>query len=80
MKKIFQYSITALVVFLSLLTSCGETAVVNNPVDEEKISFEELTKQEQQILTSYALLDEKQGIYRIPIERAMELIAADAAR
>ena len=80
MKKRFQYSIIALVVLLSLLTSCGEKVVVNNTVDEKKISFEELAKQEQQVLTSYALVDEKQGVYRIPIDRAMELIAADAAK
>lgn len=70
----------ALIVLLSLLTSCSERAVVNNRVDEGKVSFEELAKQEQQVLTSYALLDEKQGVYRIPIDRAMELIVADDAR
>jgi len=80
MKKRLQYSITALVVLLSLLTSCGEQAVVDTPIEEEKISFEELEIQEQQVLTSYALLDEKQGLYRIPIYRAMELIAADTAK
>lgn len=80
MKKKFKFSIMALIVLLSLLTSCSERAVVNNRVDEGKVSFEELAKQEQQVLTSYALLDEKQGVYRIPIDRAMELIVADDAR
>ncbi len=80
MKKKFKYSITTLVVLISLFTSCGERTVVNNRVDEGKVTFEELTKLEQQVLSTYALLDEKQGVYQIPISRAMELIAANATK
>ncbi len=84
MKK---YSITALIgcaAFLLLFSGCASdtaketTATV--AADATKISIEELHGQEEKILTSYALLDAKKGTYRIPISKAMELIAAEAAK
>lgn len=37
----------------------------------------ELHAQEDKLLNNYEVVDEAKGIYRIPIERAMELIAEE---
>jgi hypothetical protein len=40
--------------------------------------LEELRKAEQQVLTSYAWVDQSAGIARIPVTRAMEILAQRA--
>jgi hypothetical protein len=42
--------------------------------------LQELRKTEQEILTTYAWKDQKAGVVRIPIARAMELLAARAGQ
>jgi len=44
----------------------------------ESVQLRELRARETEVLTSYKLLDPDKGIYQIPIERAMELIADEA--
>jgi len=39
-----------------------------------------LRRAEDSVLTTYQLVDKEQKIYRIPIERAMELIASESAK
>jgi len=53
-----------------------------NPIDSTTAEGElQLFRQsETEILTSYGWVDQTAGIARIPIERAMELLAAEAAR
>ena len=40
----------------------------------------ELLQREAEELTSYKLLDEKNGVYRIPIGKAMELVADENSK
>lgn len=42
------------------------------------VALRELRAKENEELTTYSLLDSKLGIYRIPISRAMELLAEEA--
>ncbi len=48
--------------------------ILSKPSDELK----ELRARENKILNNYELLDYSKGIYRIPIERAMKLMADEA--
>lgn len=49
--------------------------LVLSPISEDYLS---LRADEERILNSYALIDTANGVYRIPIERALELTAAEA--
>ena len=51
--------------------------MVLKPESEKLI---ELRARETDELTTYALLDAEKGIYRIPIEQAMSLVAAEAKK
>jgi hypothetical protein len=42
------------------------------------IPLRELRSHEEEVLNSYKILDSQQGIYQIPIERAMEIISNHA--
>lgn len=59
--------------------------VVRNEVEEKQVltvsnpKLEELRTREQEELTTYGWVDKEKGTVRIPIERAMELVARDAA-
>jgi hypothetical protein len=44
----------------------------------ESITLRDLRSQEDEILNSYGVIDTIKGVYRIPISRAMELIADEA--
>lgn len=59
------------------------TAVKNEIISEmvlkpESATLRELRAREAGELTGYGVIDEPQGVYRIPIERAMELMADEA--
>src|SRR3974390_1885303 len=45
----------------------------------ESQELQSLRAMEQQKLTTYSVVDRDKGVVRIPVERAMELVAADAA-
>lgn len=84
MKKSFKIAALSCSAFLLLFAGCTsdreKDAADTVAADAKKISIEELHRQEDQMLTSYALLDAQKGIYRIPISKAMERIAAEAAK
>lgn len=46
----------------------------------QSVPLRELRARENEELTGYKLLDASKGVYRIPIERAMELMADEAYR
>ena len=41
----------------------------------ERLQFENIAKRQDQILASYDWVDQKNGVVRIPIDRAMDLLA-----
>jgi ABC-type lipopolysaccharide export system ATPase subunit len=51
------------------------TDVVLKPVS---IQLRDLRAKEDEVLMSYKALDPKKGVYQIPIERAMKLVAEEA--
>jgi len=80
-------TITGLVIFILIIAffSLGEY-ILSTPVEPEQYIFlpeearlRELREREDEILNSYKLLDPEKGIYRIPIARAMEITAREAA-
>jgi hypothetical protein len=46
----------------------------------ESVALRELRAQEEEVLGSYDVIDAQQGVYRVPIERAMQLLANEAYR
>ncbi len=83
MKKNLKITGISLILLMLLFMGCAsdtsDQSAQTETADVKKISIQELHSQEDKILTSYALLDAKKGIYRIPISKAMELIAAEVA-
>lgn len=74
-----------IIVMILVLVSLSEyfTAVKEDQLYESvlrpgSVSLRELRAREDEILNSYKLVDAENGIYRVPISRAMELIAEEA--
>lgn len=71
--------LVVLVVFaLDFFTAAREEAVYEAVLKPESVPLRELRTRETEELNSYAVLDAKKGAYRIPIERAMTLLAEEA--
>jgi hypothetical protein len=71
-------------IILVLVSIGGRTAFI---IAKEKVYTEQVLKQksdilieleehESEVLTSYGVVDAENGIYRIPIEEAMDIIAS----
>ncbi len=83
MKKHFKITVLTASAILLLLSGCRSDSAQQTGgagAADKKISIKELREREQKVLTSYALIDAKKGTYRIPVSKAMELIAAEAAK
>jgi hypothetical protein len=85
-RMLFISGLAAIIIFIVILTFLSDyftvmetNAVYETQLKPESVSLNEILKEEQAILTSYKLIDSKKGIYRIPIERAMQLLAEEAA-
>ena len=57
-----------------------EKQVYESVLKPESKELHELRAYEDEILKSYAEVDPDQGIYQIPIERAMELVAKEGSQ
>ena len=69
-------------IFLSaiLLIACGPKKSVdksNESASSNKKTYKELYKQEEQVLTTYAVVDSVKHIYRIPVSLAIKLLASE---
>ena len=60
-----------------LFVSMREEIVYEAALKPESPQLRELRARETERLTTYGVVDSAQGIYRIPIERAMELAARE---
>jgi hypothetical protein len=71
-----------LIVILVLLTDYfmieKENIVYETNLKPVSADLREIRSMETEILTNYKLLDKDNGIYQIPIERAMQLIAEES--
>ncbi|GEM_PF-5441591 len=79
--KIFMkvFKIISLSSIIVLSAACGGNKT-EKTVDPNSIlrieAMNDIHKKEREMLTTYGVIDQKAGIYRIPIDRAMEVIAA----
>ncbi len=71
--------IIILVVMLMLLNDFfvmeKEAAIYNTVLSQTSKELEELHIMEFEKLNSYKVIDDKKGVYQIPIKRAMQLLA-----
>ncbi len=61
-----------------IFVATKEQAIQEYQLVPENTMLRELRARETEVLGGYKLLDSQQGIYRIPIERAMQLLAEEA--
>jgi hypothetical protein len=80
--KVAAFGITAtlvlilvIVLLMNYFTLLREKVVYDEVLRPESVPLRELRVRETEELNSYAVIDAAKGVYRIPIERAMELMA-----
>ncbi len=75
-------SVTLLVVFvvfiMDFFVATREKLVYQEQLQPESVALRELRAREIETLNSYKIIDSTKGIYQIPIERAMQLMAREA--
>ena len=67
------------VVLRDYFTVMETEAVYQAQLKPESVTLNELRAEDEKILTTYKLIDAEKGVYRIPIERAMHLLAEEAS-
>lgn len=72
--------IIVIVVVSDYFTATKEKLVFQMVHSPKSAELRELRARESEVLNSYDLLNEEAGRYRIPIDRAMELMADEAFR
>lgn len=71
--------IVAAVAFLSeYFQYTKENIIYETVLSPESKRLRDLRAREDETLNSYSVIDAEKGIYRIPIDRAMELVANEA--
>jgi hypothetical protein len=76
--------VIVVVLFLVILNEyfiqVREDLVQQQVLSKESALLRDIRAREAEILNSYGVLDRQAGVYRIPIERAMEVYADEAFR
>jgi len=72
------FLIVAFFILNSFFIKAKEDLVYERVLKPGNPKLTELRKQENQVLHSYGVVDSSKGIYRIPIDRAMNLIAEES--
>ena len=72
--------IIILVLLNEFFLSASNRMVEEMVLKPQSAALRELRARETEELNSYKLLDAERGIYRVPIERAIELLADEAYR
>jgi hypothetical protein len=62
----------------ALFVATKERLVQEMVLAPQSVTMRELRARENEILNSYRVIDAERGIYQIPVDRAMELIANEA--
>ena len=83
--KIFLWGVISLVILVILVvfmvdffTATKEELIYESVLRPESAALRELRAKEAEILSSYGVVDSAAGTYRIPIDRAMELVVQEA--
>jgi hypothetical protein len=82
LKFVIGFSIFAIIFFVVILvfltdyyiTSESEI-IYEKQLKPESITLKDILREEEEILTTYKILDAEKGVYRIPIDRAIKLLA-----
>lgn len=69
-----------LVFLVDFFTATKEEMIYEAVLKPESITLRELRAREEEQLGTYGTIDADNGVYRIPIYRAMEIIADEAYR
>jgi len=72
--------IVMLVIVTNMFFTESEKMVEDVVLKPQSVAIRELRARETEELNSYKLLDPEKGIYQIPIDRAIELMADEAYR
>ena len=67
--------VIVIVVLWDYFIATREAIVYEQTLAPVSVQLEELQRHEDSILNSYEFVDSTRGVYRIPIDRAMELMA-----
>ena len=74
--------VTLLIVFvvfiMDFFVATREQLIYERQLRPESVALRELNARETETLSTYKMIDSTRGIYRIPIERAMQLMADEA--
>jgi hypothetical protein len=70
--------LAAILVFLNEFFIFEKEEMVSEAAQQVSSKLRELRAHEDEVLNSYKVLDAKNGIYQIPIDRAMKLVADEA--
>ena len=70
--------IVILVFLINYFVQSKEEIVYETLLKPESVELKDLFAAEKEKLNSYKILDPDKGIYQIPIDRAMELVAGEA--
>jgi hypothetical protein len=83
--KVIAYGVGAIIILVILVVlaldffvATREEIIYEAVLKPESAELRELRAREAEELNSYAVLDVEKGIYRIPIDRAMKLMAEEA--
>ncbi len=72
--------IVFVVFIMDYYVATKERLIYEKVLTPPSAALRELRARETEILNSYKILDSTQGVYRIPIDRAMQILADDAHR
>jgi hypothetical protein len=71
--------VVILIFLMDYFVDAKEQMVYEVQLQPESVELQSLETADKEALSTYKILDAEQGIYRIPIERAMELLAKEAS-
>ncbi len=75
------FLIMAILIFGGIYFRSDEEFLLYESIEKPKPeNLQQLNEREEEALTTYKVLDEEKGIYRIPIERAIDLLAEEAKK
>ena len=71
--------IVILVFLIDYFVESKEQMIYETQLQPESVDLNSLLAAEEEELTSYKILDMERGVYRIPIDRAMEILVKEAS-
>lgn len=72
--------VVAVTIVVEVFITTSEKLVEEMVLEPQSTAIRDLRARETEELNTYKLLDSNEGIYRIPIDRAIELMADEAYR